>query len=344
MIDRILIVGLGSIGQRHLHLARELFPKADIRVLRHRPPNDLLGDCNGFLYELDEAILFAPQIAVIANPAPFHLSIAQIMAEQGTHLLVEKPLSSSLEGVTHLMDICRQKKVVLALGYNLRFLESLKELKKLLIEKIIGQALSVRCEIGQYLPLWRPESDYRKSVSAQRDLGGGVLLELSHELDYLRWIFGDVSWVNATLSQQSSLEIDVEDSAFLTLGFHPSAEGHQLIGALNLDFIRRDTTRICVVIGEKGTLRWDGVTGKIFLYKAQGDCWEEIFSGQQDRNESYKSEWENFISAIEKNYPPLVEAYDGMKVLEIIEAARMSSASCSRVYIKDVPGSEKVKM
>lgn len=344
MIDRILIVGLGSIGRRHLSLARERFPEADIRVLRHQISNDLPGDCNGFLYELEEAILFSPQIVVIANPAPFHLPIAQIMAEKRAHLLIEKPLSSSLQGVAHLIDTCRKKAVVLAVGYNLRFLESLNELKKLLIEKIIGQVLSVRCEIGQYLPLWRPELDYRKSVSAQRDLGGGVLLELSHELDYLRWIFGDVSWVNATLSQQSSLNIDVEDSAFLTLGFHPSAEGHQLIGVLNLDFIRRDATRTCVVIGEKGTLRWDGVTGKIFLYKDNGDNWEEIFSGPQDRNESYRSEWKNFISAIEKNHPPLVGGYDGLKVLEIIEAARMSSASCSRVNTKDVPGSEKGKI
>ena len=79
----------------------------------------------------------------------------------------------------------------------------------------------LRCEIGQYLPLWRPGSDYRLGVSANRALGGGVLLELSHELDYLRWIFGDVDWVQASLERQSALEIDVEDTAHLLLSFMP---------------------------------------------------------------------------------------------------------------------------
>ena len=137
-------------------------------------------------------------------------------------------------------------------GYNLRFSPSLMYFNELIKKNIVGQILSVRCEVGQYLPEWRPNKDYRKTVSANFHLGGGVLLELSHEIDYLRWIFGEVDWVRATLAQQSSLVFDVEDSAHLTLGFLPNENGRQLIGTLNLDFIRHDQTRACIAIGEKG--------------------------------------------------------------------------------------------
>ena len=80
-------------------------------------------------------------------------------------------------------------------AYNLRFLPSLQAYRERIQFGVIGKVLSVRCEIGQYLPSWRPGSDYRQAVSASRALGGGALLELSHEIDYLRWIFGEVAWV-----------------------------------------------------------------------------------------------------------------------------------------------------
>jgi predicted dehydrogenase len=194
-------------------------------------------------------------------------------------------------------------------------------------ESVIGKVLSVRCEIGQYLPSWRPECDYRQGVSAQHELGGGVLLEISHELDYLRWIFGEVDWVKATLSHQSSLEIDVEDTAHLTLGLAPAVKGHQLIGTINLDFIRHDTTRLCVAIGEKGSLRWNGLTGEVSLYEAGAKEWRELFSHPHQRDDSYLAEWKNFISCVTEDKTPLVTGEDGLKVLKIIEAARHSAIS-----------------
>ena len=267
MIKRILIVGLGSIGKRHLRLARELLPNADIRVLRHKTASEVPEFSNGCFFSIEEAIAFAPQIAVIASPAPFHIPTAQALAEVGVHLLIEKPLSASLNGVMQLLETCQKQGTVLLTGYNLRFLPSLQRFRDLLGESVIGKVLSVRCEIGQYLPSWRPDNDYRQGVSARRELGGGVLLEISHELDYLRWIFGEVEWVKATLSHQSSLEIDVEDTAHLTLGFAPAVNGHQLIGSVNLDFIRHDTTRLCTAIGANGSLRWNGLTGEVALYE-----------------------------------------------------------------------------
>ena len=327
MIDRVLIVGLGSIGKRHLRLARGLMPYADIRVLRHQNKNEVPEYSNGSFTNLDEAVAFKPQIAVIASPASFHVATSQSLADDGVHLLIEKPLSNSLSGVARLLETCRDKNLVLLTGYNLRFLPSLQRYRDLLDEHIIGNIHSVRCEIGQYLPTWRPDTDYRTSVSASSEMGGGVLLELSHELDYLRWIFGEVEWVKATLRQQTELEIDVEDSAHLTLGFKPESKNRQLIAQVNLDFIRHDTTRICTAIGEKGTLRWNGLNGDVSFYSAGSNEWIDLYSHLHHRDESYLAEWKNFMECVVQHKKPLVTGEDGLKVLEIIEAARSSDVA-----------------
>jgi predicted dehydrogenase len=327
LINRILIIGLGSIGKRHLRLARELVPNADIRVLRHQVTNEVPEYSNSCFSSIEESIAFAPQIAIIASPARFHIPIAQALAEVGVHLLIEKPLSASLDGVMQLLETCQTQGTVLLTGYNLRFLPSLQRFRDLLGESAIGEVLSVRCEIGQYLPSWRPERDYRQGVSARRELGGGALLELSHELDYLRWIFGEVEWVKATLSHQSRLEIDVEDTAHLTLGFVAKTDGHQLIGTVNLDFIRHDTTRLCVAVGEKGSLRWSGLTGEVSFYEAGAKEWRELFSHLHQRDDSYLAEWQNFIACVTEHKTPLITGEDGFKVLQIIEAARHSATS-----------------
>ena len=93
MIERILIVALGSIGKRHLKIARELLPSADIRILRHQNSNEVPKYSNGCVFSIEEVLKFSPQIAIIASPAPFHIAIAQILAEAGVHMLIEKPLA-----------------------------------------------------------------------------------------------------------------------------------------------------------------------------------------------------------------------------------------------------------
>lgn len=327
MIERILVVALGSIGKRHLRLARELMPQADIRVLRHLTTNEVPEYANGCFFNIEDATAFGPQIAVIASPAPFHIPTAQTLAEAGVHLLIEKPLSVSLRGISQLIHTCQKHGVVISMGYNLRFCSSLQSYRDLLGEGIIGKILSVRCEVGQHLSSWRSGIDYRHGVSARHDLGGGALLELSHELDYLRWIFGEVEWVQATLSRQSNLEIDVEDTAHLTLGFISGLDGHQLVGRVNLDFIRHDPIRLCVAIGEKGSLRWNGLTEEVCVFDACSNEWRELSLHVAKQNDSYKAEWLNFLESVAENKTPAITCEDGLKVMEIIEAARKSDIS-----------------
>ena len=321
------------MGVRHLGLARELFPEAEIKILTHQPGSEFQEHPADNFFNMEDALQFSPQIAVIANPAPFHLEIAQQLVEVGTHLLIEKPISISTNGIDKLLETSKKLNTVVAIGYNLRFDPSLQELHRLLRDGQIGTAFSVRCEVGQYLPTWRSGNDYRNGVSANQKLGGGVLLELSHEIDYLRWIFGDFKWVKATLCRQSTLEIDVEDSAHLTFGFLRNKEGAELIGTLNLDFIRHDTTRICTVIGESGSLRWDGILGKVDLYQEGNTDWVTVYERSANLDHTYKAEWSNFLQSIDGLETPKVTGVDAFKVVEFILAARMSSKSGSLVEI-----------
>lgn len=334
MIERVLIAGHGSIGQRHLRLVRDALPQADIRILRHRPCDAIPDLANGCYDSLDAACAFAPQAAVIASPAPFHVGTAQALAAVGCHLLVEKPLAATEVGVPALLRLAHERHLTLQVGYNLRFLPSLSEFRARIQAGAIGRVLSIRSEIGQSLPTWRPGVDYRQGVSARRDLGGGVLLELSHELDYLRWIFGEVVWVNAWLGRQSDLEIDVEDTAHLTLGFAPAGTSPAPVAALSLDYVRHDTTRQCTAIGEQGSLRWNGLTGEIDFYPAVGTSWQSVYRHTHQRDDSYRAQWQHFQSCVQSGRTPRVTGEDGLAVLRIVAAARQSAtAQGARVLV-----------
>lgn len=336
MIKKILVVGNGSIGSRHLRIAREMFPTAEINVMGHQLVTEIPEFSNSYLMSVEEAIQFAPQIAIIANPSTFHIPIAHALAKAGTHLLIEKPISSTIHGVLELIETCKDRECVLQVGYNLRYSPSLQNFRELLHAGIIGDFLSVRCEVGQYLPTWRPKHDYRNGVSASKNLGGGVLLELSHELDYLQWIFGDIDWVRATIAQQSSLEIDVEDTAHLTLGFESSTCDRQLIGTLNLDFIRHDQTRVCTVIGSKGSLRWDGIVGEVSLFEEASTSWKRLFTHPPLRDETYIAEWQDFVNCVKWRKTPSVTGRDGLQVLTVVEAARSSASKGAQVSVSDI--------
>jgi len=334
MLERLLIVGLGSIGRRHARLARELVAGLQIAALRQQVSPDMAGSGVDYcMTSLAEALKFCPQAAVIANPASHHLEVASDLARAGVHLLVEKPISNTTRGLSELIENCASRGLTLMTGYNLRFLPSLVRFRELLEARHVGRVLSVRAEVGQFLPSWRPGSDYRQSVSAQAALGGGVLLELSHEIDYLRWLFGEVGWVSAVQRKQSGLETDVEDTAHLVLGFAETRAAPSLIASLSMDFIRHDTTRCCTAIGETGSLRWNAVTGTVEVFEQGGDAWRSLYAHPHQRDESYLAEWRHFLKCIADGSAPLISGYDGLAVLQIVEAARRSSSTGATVPV-----------
>jgi predicted dehydrogenase len=190
-------------------------------------------------------------------------------------------------------------------------------------EGLIGDMWSIRSEIGQYLPSWRPDSDYRKTVSAQNYLGGGVVNELSHEIDYLLWIFGDINWIRAITSKQSDLDIDVEDSAHILMGFKKHNKNN-LIASLNMDFIRHDRKRECIVLGSKGSVKWDGLNGTVELWKKEATSWEELFN-LEDLEKSYEYEWDNLETSYMNQVQPFINGLEGLKTLHAIDVVKKSS-------------------
>ncbi len=332
-LKNILIVGLGSIGLRHLRIAREIFPESRIAILRHQETKEIPKDANKVFHTLSDVIQFKPQIAIICTPASIHIEISIALVREGVHVLIEKPISNEKKGLEELNNEAVKNNCVLMVGYNLRFLPSLNKFKNLIDNDFIGDFYSVRSEAGQYLPSWR-DKDYRKTVSAKKSLGGGVLLELSHELDYLRWIFGDIEFVQAQLSRQSTLDIDVEDTVHTILTFKKNYKNINLIGSLSLDFIRHDKVRICHVIGDKGSLRWNGLTGDIDLFELNSTGWKNIYKDKVNLDQSYKEEWLHFIECINKKEYSKISFQDGIEVLNIIDSIKKASSSGKRVKVK----------
>jgi len=331
-ISRILIVGSGSMGNRHLHIAKDLFPEIEVRILKSKPKSVLIRNDNYFT-SLQEVITFNPSISVISNPAIFHIEVANSLAEINSHLFIEKPLSNSSKNIKKLIQLCKAKALNLQVGYNLRFSSSLQKFKELIGSGQLGDLQRIECEAGQYLPDWRPESDYRLGVSARKELGGGVLLELSHEIDYLRWIFGEVNWVSGKLSTESDLEINVEDTARFKMGFSAINDLNGLVADVTLDFVRRSPTRFCRVYGSMADLEWNGLTGEVSIFVHNQSRWEKIYTDPNDLSKTYEFEWLSFIDSVNTGSRPFVTGEDGLRVVEVIEAIRIASDTGAKVPV-----------
>jgi predicted dehydrogenase len=334
-VEKIIIVGLGSIGRRHLTVIRDHFPDICIAALRreYSDSNEInaLGLYDSFT-SMEEALAFMPQAAIIANPSSKHVAVAKQLANAGIHLLIEKPIANSSHGVKELIDICIKKKVVLLTGYNLRYLPSLIKFREQIKQNKIGKISLVQSEVGQYLPSWRPGSDYRKTVSAQKSLGGGVLTELSHEIDYIHWVFGPIKWVKSHVSKQSDLEIDVEDTASLILGFDKTMDSG-LIASLNMNFIQHDNIRQCKAIGENGSLLWDGISGEVKYFSKGGEDWELLFSSKPKKNFTYMTQLKHFFSLVGHSSSSISSWNDGLNHVVTIEAIRKSHIENRTIYL-----------
>lgn len=322
---RYLVVGLGSIGKRHLRNIKKIDPEGFVTIWHtHAKRSDMeIMDTlpERVVYSFEEAIDQKPDVAFITNPSSAHIAVAIKLARKGIDLFIEKPLSSSLDCVEELLQIQKDKRILIMVGYNLRFHPPLQILKQCVGEGKIGKLIGIRAEVGHFLPEWRPGTDYRSSVSARSELGGGAVLELSHELDYALWLAGEVTSVTAQTDRISDLEIDVEDTAEIILRFASGA-----LGSIHLDMVQRPSTRYCKVMGTKGTIIWDGTTDSVRLFSNETGHWSTLHDAQKiDWNKMYISELEHFFACIRKRKEPLITGTDGKKVLQVALAALQSS-------------------
>lgn len=324
---RILIAGLGSIGRRHLTNLRNLGVH-DIALYRSRPePLPEAPELPVFT-DLTEALAARPDVVIVSNPTAYHLKVALPAARAGCHLFIEKPLSHSWDGVDDLLSLVERKHLIALAGFDLRFEPGLCRVKEFLRNGRIGRLLAIQAQVGQYLPDWRPSEDYREGMSARADTGGGVLLDLIHELDYVRWLFGPVGEISCVADKVSGLQIETEDVAAMLLRFENGA-----IGTLHLDYVQRMASRTCRVIGENGTILWDYHKKKVLSSDSEKQVWQEFDYGNFQRNDRFVAEMRHLLACLKGEEQPKVNAIEGSRVLKLALAAKESAATGKAIRV-----------
>ena len=338
-MTRILIAGLGSIGQRHARNLRALFGDgADILAYRAvgqqgiitaamtLDPSSTVEARYGIrsFDRLDEALVCDPEAVLVCNPTSRHMEVALAAARHGCHLLIEKPLAATLEGCDALLGAVARAGIVATVGYQMRFHPALLRLRELLCRKAIGRVRSVRAEMAEYLPDAHPYEDYRTSYAARADLGGGVILCYSHEIDYVLWLFGPARRVSATGGRLGDLEIDVEDTAHITL--ECERQGHAVPVDVHVTFLQRPSSRTCEVIGEQGAIRIDFIQSTLTLTDGAGSSERHTFDGFE-RNHLFLDELRAFVAATQGDRSRVAPLGDGVNALRVALAAKTSLAT-----------------
>jgi predicted dehydrogenase len=327
---KFLIAGLGSIGRRHLRNLLALGERdiALLRTGRSTLPDDELA---GFPVETDlqAALARRPEAVIVANPTAHHLEVAIPAARAGCHLLLEKPVSHSLDQVAELAGVLRQGGGQALVGFQFRFHPSLLQAARCLAEGSIGRPLSARAVYSEFLPGMHPWEDYRQGYSARRDLGGGVILTLCHPLDTLRWLLGEVQYVWAFVGKLNDLELDVEDTAEIGLRF---ASG--VLGSARLDFNGRPPAHRLEILGTDGTLRWENATGILEVYRAEAGQWQAFPPPPGfERNDLFLAEMRHFLAVMHGEARPACSLDDGIRALQIAMAAHESQARGALVHL-----------
>ncbi|MFC1499364.1 Gfo/Idh/MocA family protein [Verrucomicrobiota bacterium] len=317
----VLVVGLGSIGTRHLNNLYDL-GIGRLSAFRSRnlpPPAELKAEKLEIFMDYDEALASGPDAVVIANPSAFHVPFAKKALEAGCHVYLEKPVSHTLDGTDEIMELACDKNLSVAVGCQLRFHQNLEAIKQWLDADRIGCLISAHIDVGEYLPGWHPWEDYRKSYAARADMGGGVILTLIHEIDYLYWLFGGIDRVYAEGGHLTPLEINVEDTALISMHAKDNMCVH-----LHMDYWRDPPVRKMNIIGEKGEITWDYYTGHAVL-KQKGKVLEESRIDEKwERNDLFVAVMKDFLQSVQEEKLSKIPLTEGVEVLRIALAAKES--------------------
>ncbi len=327
---RFIVVGVGSIGQRHARNLRALGHEA---IVFDTDAERL--DKVGALLDVETLPTLAAGAdrkadgTLVCTPPASHVAVAREALDWGGHLFIEKPLAPSGREVGRLLEEAEARGRSILVGCNLRFFKPLQRVKALVEEGRIGRVLSVRAQCGFYLPFWQPGTDYRQTYRAHAAQGGGILLDAIHDFDYLRWIFGEVREVFGSVERLSDFLTDVEDFGEVTLRF---ASG--VIAQLHLDYLQRSYRRNCEVIGERGVIVWDYIDRCVTLFTEERDRWEGFGEPIDfNHNEMFIEEIAHFVRCLEGREAPIVDGRDALRTLRVVDAAKTSSAQRSWVTL-----------
>ena len=333
---KFLIAGLGSIGRRHFRNLIALGEKDIVLLRSHRAtlPDDELA---GYPVETDihsALTKHKPAAVIIANPTSLHMDIAIPAAEAGCHILLEKPVSDSLARIDELQKAAEKSGSKILVGFQFRYHPTLNKARELIQQNALGQILTVHAHWGEYVPQWHPWEDYRQSYAARADLGGGVIRTLTHPLDYLRYLIGDVESLWSFNGHISSLEMNVEDVAEIGLKFASGA-----VGGLHLNYVQRPSVHRLEIVGTDGALRWDNADGILHFYKmttAFGTFSDnppapivETFAPLEgfERNQLFLAQTRHFVESASGKSEPRCTLADGAQALRLALAAQESQKS-----------------
>ncbi|EKE80839.1 Gfo/Idh/MocA family protein [Idiomarina xiamenensis] len=320
MSGAILIIGSGAIALRHASNSRRLRPDCECWLLsasgRELNLVDYQADGVSRCFSQWQALPLAQiEAAIIAAPASHHIDYALRLASLKIPLLIEKPLALNAADAERLLPSAKQGYI--ALAYPLRFRQQLAQLKQWLQAPEHGRLLHVHAHVGQHLAAWRPHLPYQQSVSAQRKLGGGVLLELSHELDYLQWLLGPLTAQCALSMPQPLLQADVEQSVTSLL---TSADGVPV--SLHQNFVQQVVQRESVFTTENAVLRWNLLTQTLICRYADG----RTLQANAEHSDMYLRLLEQFYAdqaqAQVQPSAPLATVAESMTLLKTLDALR----------------------
>lgn len=300
---KVLIIGLGSIGKKHLNTINSILTNSSIFALRSKiDAEEFPGITN--IYDLIEIGSVTIDFAIISNPTSGHKKTIAQLIPFGIPLFIEKPLYSSLD-IEDLVNLVETKGINTYVACNLRFLDCIRFVKNKLSQSQYQKLNEVNVYCGSYLPDWRPNVDFRKNYSANAELGGGVHIDLIHELDYLYWFFGIPKTVNYKFKNHSSLAISSLDYANYILDYN------DFCASVVLNYYRRDSKRTLELVFEDET--WN-----IDLLKNQITCDNQIlFSSEQRIEDTYQTQMEYYIHCLSEKKDTFNTISDAYNVLKI---------------------------
>lgn len=314
---KFLIAGFGSIGRRHFRNLHAL-GEHDIVLLRSfnsTLANDEIKDVP-VETSVEAALSHKPDAVIIANPTALHLSVALPAASAGCDIFMEKPISHDLADIDELgQTLCLQNKQLL-MGFQFRFHPGLLKAKQLIEAGAIGRILTARSHWGEYLPDWHPWEDYRTGYAARKELGGGVVRTLSHPIDYLRWLLGEIEGVKATTGNLSDLALsEVEDFGEMRFTHQNGA-----LSTVHVNYFQQPPRHDVEIVGTQGTIRWDNADGKCRWWTTSQPAWQEnVLPEGFERNDLFLAEMRHFIEIVREGIPSQCTLQDGKRVQEIIE-------------------------
>ncbi|MFH2047115.1 MAG: Gfo/Idh/MocA family oxidoreductase [Pseudomonadota bacterium] len=317
---KVLVVGYGSIGRRHILNLSNIDTIEEI-IVYTKIKGGFENTCEKKISFIDASIMDLGTVidrnkvdfAIIANETYKHIDAAIILAKRKIPLFIEKPLSLNLEKVDFLKEIVQKNQTKVFVAYNLRFLPAIQYLKDQITQKVLGNLYFVQIEVGQYLPYWRSNVNYTNSYSANAEFGGGVALDLSHEVDYMRFLFGEPFLWKTLKSKASELDINSED---IFEGIYQYEHG--FVCHVHMDYLQSKAKRKIRIVGSKGEILCDFIEKLIDIHIPDREIrlTEENMFKMED---TYKVELQHFIETLKSNMTTAISIDDGIKVLELLE-------------------------